>query len=173
MNPFATALLGFLLGYILSQVNAFTDRRRRRISVATAMLAELDALELVLRQVEEFRHTSPFLEFFPRMDLVEKTANYVDILPPATVRALLTLNIVLNATRRNLQDLDKGHALLDQSKLTEAQQLRALDQHEQVIQHTAIGLLERTASVRQMLIASGAQWIELPALSTDRTLTLP
>jgi hypothetical protein len=133
------------------------------------MLAELEALDLILRQVEEFGHSSPFLEIFPRMDVIERTADYVDVLSTDAVRSLITLNVVLGSERVNMRKVDQGFALLDKSQWTEAQQLEALDKHAHAIQDKAAALLTRTAEARRLLIADGGKHVQARAIQARVT----
>lgn len=172
MNTFVAAVLSFFLGYMLAQLNAFVDRSRRRVAIATAMLADLDALDLILRQVEEFGHSSPLLELLPRMDVIERTADYVGVLSIESVRALLTLNIILKATRRNIEAIDRSFAP-DGARRTETQKLKLQERQEHLIRSTAVELLARTADVRRLLKKDGAVSLDVPRLSAPEQLRLP
>jgi hypothetical protein len=173
VHPLLAAVLGSLLTFIVQRSLAIGHTRRRRRSVATAMLAELEALDLILHQVEEFRHSSPFLEVFPRMAVTERVADYVDVLRPDALRAVISLNVVVAAERVNMRELDKGLAALEKMFQQESHRMNALDEHERVIQHKAIALLERTAHVREVLIANGGRRIEVPRLPAPEPLRLP
>jgi hypothetical protein len=107
------------------------------------------------------------------MDVIERVADYVDVLTPEAVRELITLNVVLAAERVNLRKLDEGHDLVMQRLESEAHRMRALDDHEAVLVHHAKGLLMRTAHVRQVLLLNGGKRVEVPQLPEAEPLRLP
>jgi hypothetical protein len=103
---------------------------RRRAAVATALLTELDALDMILGQVAEYRDSSPLLKYLPRLDMLDRVTDYVDLLSSESVRSLLALKAEISVGRVNLQAMDGDRARRERDAPSEAVQLKVLNQHD-------------------------------------------
>ena len=152
------------------------DRRsgpERRAAVATALLAELEALDVILTQVAEYRQSSPLLTHLPRMDVLERTADYVDLLSADTVRSLIALNVELRHAQKNLEMLEQVQKRHEEALPTEELRMKALDKHEALVQRAAYELGWRTHRTRELLVSDGGVIVELRVAPAGDLSQLP
>lgn len=102
----ATAsVLGGLAGYLASRFHSHFDLGRRRRAVATALLADLQTLEDALVMVDKYGDPEPVVASLPRMDVLARSSDYVDVLPSSAVRAIVAVNAHLGQVRGQLEIL--------------------------------------------------------------------
>src|SRR5215211_209424 len=111
MNDFwiaiSSAIVGGVAGYLASRFQSHFELRRRRRAIATALLVDLRALEGMLAAIEDWGTGNPLRTRRPRLDLLDRVSDYVDVLPKSAVQWLLVVNANLRHLEATLEALPR------------------------------------------------------------------
>jgi len=102
------AIVGGLAGYLASRIEADRELKRRRIAIATALLADLSALETHLG--DAYHNASPeSLKSLPPTSILGRFSDYVDVLSGETTHALSVVGATLDSLPGRFAELRKAH----------------------------------------------------------------
>lgn len=110
MGELAAALVASLLTIAGTQVQEYRRDRRRRVTLASAMLSDLAALDATVRLSYQDPQWTFSSAAFASLASIDRA---LDLFEPATVAAILDLNSALGGARDTLSEMAEGRAEFD------------------------------------------------------------
>jgi hypothetical protein len=102
------AIVGGLAGYVAAFFQSYRELKRRRRAIATALLADLSALETHLGDAHH--NASPeSLKSLPPISILGRFSDYVDVLSGETTHALSVVSATLDSLPDRFAELRKAH----------------------------------------------------------------